>query len=107
MQGHVALMKGVVDIGAHVGQAKRMSISIAATTCTILPAILIHVACHRTGKAKPGSVELSIECQGSSIGTYSAQWLQEFYSSCSGAPVPQGYFTGPISTPIIKLFDAL
>ncbi|CCA72701.1 hypothetical protein PIIN_06638 [Serendipita indica DSM 11827] len=57
-QGHVSLMKGIMDIGAHRGHTKR-------------------------DKKKPPE-ELIVECQGSSIGTYSAQWLQEFYSSCCG-----------------------
>jgi tyrosyl-DNA phosphodiesterase-1 len=30
------------------------------------------------------STELIVECQGSSIGTYSPQWLQEMYSTFSG-----------------------
>ncbi|KIK15083.1 hypothetical protein PISMIDRAFT_336014 [Pisolithus microcarpus 441] len=37
----------------------------------------------RTGKGKAAK-ELAIECQGSSIGTYSTQWLNEFYCSARG-----------------------
>ncbi|KAI6134297.1 tyrosyl-DNA phosphodiesterase-domain-containing protein [Pisolithus croceorrhizus] len=37
----------------------------------------------RTGKGKAAK-ELAIECQGSSIGTYSTQWLNEFYYSARG-----------------------
>ncbi|KAG8849219.1 hypothetical protein FRB91_010158 [Serendipita sp. 411] len=57
-QGHTALMKAIIDIGAHAGQTKR--------------------------KARISESELVVECQGSSIGTYSPQWLQEIHSSCSG-----------------------
>ncbi|KIK79913.1 hypothetical protein PAXRUDRAFT_36333 [Paxillus rubicundulus Ve08.2h10] len=37
----------------------------------------------RTGKGRAAK-ELSIECQGSSIGTYSTQWLNEFHFSARG-----------------------
>ncbi|KAI6046605.1 tyrosyl-DNA phosphodiesterase-domain-containing protein [Pisolithus marmoratus] len=37
----------------------------------------------RTGKGKAAKA-LAIECQGSSIGTYSTQWLNEFYYSARG-----------------------
>ncbi|KAG8826153.1 hypothetical protein FRC17_008354 [Serendipita sp. 399] len=57
-QGHTALMKGIIDIGGHAGQTKR--------------------------KARIADRELVAECQGSSIGTYSPQWIQEIYSSCCG-----------------------
>ncbi|PVG00678.1 phospholipase D/nuclease [Serendipita vermifera] len=57
-QGHVSLMKAIVDFGGHSGQAKRAN--------------------------RLNSTELIVECQGSSIGTYSAQWLQEMYSTFSG-----------------------
>lgn len=35
-QGHIALMKGVIDIGAHAGQTKRMS-----DACCLLAPLLI------------------------------------------------------------------
>jgi tyrosyl-DNA phosphodiesterase 1 len=73
-QGHVAMMKAVIDIGAHADQAKRRS-------------LLIHsphpILKSTTGKRK-NDTELVLECQGSSIGQYTTQWLNEFYSSCSG-----------------------
>ena len=36
------------------------------------------------GGAPPKGKELILECQGSSIGTYSTQWLNEFYCSARG-----------------------
>ncbi|KAI0743057.1 tyrosyl-DNA phosphodiesterase-domain-containing protein [Daedaleopsis nitida] len=36
------------------------------------------------GGATPADKELVLECQGSSIGTYSTQWLNEFYCSARG-----------------------
>lgn len=36
------------------------------------------------GATAPKNKELVLECQGSSIGTYSTQWLNEFYSSARG-----------------------
>jgi hypothetical protein len=35
-QGHIALMKGVIDIGAHVGQTKR--------TCVVLQCPLVSIS---------------------------------------------------------------
>lgn len=36
------------------------------------------------GGAPPAGKELVLECQGSSIGTYSTQWLNEFHCSARG-----------------------
>ncbi|KIM27072.1 hypothetical protein M408DRAFT_330219 [Serendipita vermifera MAFF 305830] len=86
-QGHVALMKGIIDIGAHADQTKR--------------------------KSKIGAIELLVECQGSSIGQYSAHWLQAFYSSCQGIS-PERYLDksqaarARLPTPLIRiLFPSL
>lgn len=73
-QGHVAMMKAVIDIGAHANQPKRRS-------------LLVHYHQSRSestiGKQK-NDTELVLECQGSSIGQYTTQWLNEIYSSCAG-----------------------
>jgi tyrosyl-DNA phosphodiesterase 1 len=53
-QGHVALMKAIIDVGGH-----------------------------STSKINIGK-RLVLECQGSSIGTYSVSWLNEFYYSAQG-----------------------
>ena len=36
------------------------------------------------GGKTPSSKELVLECQGSSVGNYSTQWLNEFYCSARG-----------------------
>ena len=36
------------------------------------------------GGKTPSSKELVLECQGSSVGNYSTQWLNEFYCSAGG-----------------------
>jgi hypothetical protein len=91
-QGHVALMKGVIDIGGHADQTKRTSsscsflplVSISTPAASWFLAPLINLLTITTGKARAGAVELVIECQGSSIGSYSKQWLQQIHLSCSG-----------------------
>ena len=47
-----------------------------------------------SGDNKRPPEELIVECQGSSIGTYSAQWIQEFYSSCCGTSLTIFTLTG-------------
>jgi len=44
---------------------------------------IIDVGGHSSSKINAGK-ELVLECQGSSIGTYSASWLNEFYYSAQG-----------------------
>ena len=53
--------------------------SVGPSLFTILTPILIPT----TGKRK-NDTELVLECQGSSIGQYTTQWLNEIYSSCAG-----------------------
>lgn len=44
---------------------------------------IIDVGGHSASKINAGK-ELVLECQGSSIGTYSVSWLNEFYYSAQG-----------------------
>jgi tyrosyl-DNA phosphodiesterase-1 len=63
-QGHVALMKAIADVGGHANS-----------------------------RVNAGR-ELVLECQGSSIGTYSVAWLNEFYYSARGIS-PEKWFAMP------------
>lgn len=44
---------------------------------------IIDIGGHSSSKTNAGK-ELVLECQGSSIGTYSVSWLNEFYHSAQG-----------------------
>lgn len=63
----------------HIHFHKNAPLQVILTGHTRLMKAMIDI-----GATAPKNKELVLECQGSSIGTYSTQWLNEFYSSARG-----------------------
>ncbi|KAG9019606.1 hypothetical protein FRB90_012452 [Tulasnella sp. 427] len=74
-------------------------------------------AIRELGATCPDGKDLSLECQGSSLGTYSASWLNEFMSSAKGQPLtrwfswknqqPRGKIPMPSASRLKILFPSL
>ena len=98
--GHTTLMKALREIGAEAGTSRRVMVEYQVRARTCSPSILHPVEpLGRSGSlhfSVPGlcTDEVFMLCpsiadrvpatQGSSIGMYSTQWVNEFYGSASG-----------------------